>query len=265
MVDLTCGSAPCQIHASACEGGDPSGTEITATGKIAVYAGSPCVFIPFNRPACDHVEEALPPLETWGSSFVAGVTKPLRDEPNFFRIISSRDGNNVTFSPSSVHAPVTLAKGEVIELMAKTSFAVTGTKALLVSQFLVGQDYDGWAAQQARQAAGEIAYGDPSMTFVVPEEQYRRDYTFLTPETYAESWVMITAPKKSSVRLDGKLLDGFTDIAETEMQVHHVKVPPGAHTLQASTGVGVQVYGFGSYTSYMFPAGLDLTIVNTVI
>ena len=31
-----------------------------------------------------------------------------------------------------------------------------------------------------------------------------------------------------------------------------------AHTLEASTGVGVQVLGYGLFTSYQYPAGLNL-------
>ena len=32
----------------------------------------------------------------------------------------------------------------------------------------------------------------------------------------------------------------------------------GAHTLSASKPVGIQVMGFGAYTSYHYPGGLDL-------
>ncbi len=35
----------------------------------------------------------------------------------------------------------------------------------------------------------------------------------------------------------------------------------GAHTLQASAPVGIQVMGYGLYTSYQYPGGSDLTAI----
>ena len=40
-----------------------------------------------------------------------------------------------------------------------------------------------------------------------------------------------------------------------------IKLGPGqagAHVLTASQPVGIQVMGYGSYTSYQYPGGLDL-------
>jgi hypothetical protein len=35
----------------------------------------------------------------------------------------------------------------------------------------------------------------------------------------------------------------------------------GAHVLTATKPVGIQVMGYGSYTSYQYPGGLDLAAI----
>jgi len=40
-----------------------------------------------------------------------------------------------------------------------------------------------------------------------------------------------------------------------------MRIGGGAHELQGDRAFGVVVYGFGAYTSYMYPGGLDLTVI----
>ena len=49
---------------------DLTGTEISADKPIAVLSGSDCNFVPKTRGACDHLEEMLLPVDTYGSGFV---------------------------------------------------------------------------------------------------------------------------------------------------------------------------------------------------
>jgi hypothetical protein len=41
-----------------------------------------------------------------------------------------------------------------------------------------------------------------------------------------------------------------------------IDMPTGSHTLTANKPVGLYVYGFSSYVSYAYTAGLDLTAIN---
>ena len=51
------------------------------------------------------------------------------------------------------------------------------------------------------------------MAFAVPTEQYRSNYTFLTPATYTLNYVNVTAPTgmdgglASTITLDGEAID----------------------------------------------------------
>ena len=49
--------------------------------------------------------------------------------------------------------------------------------------------------------------GDPLLILVPPAEQFRRDYVFLTPDTYAFNFVEIVAPDRAQILLDGAQLD----------------------------------------------------------
>jgi len=237
---------------------DLTGTLIKATGKVAVYSGHDCNFVPSHVWACDHLEEALLPLQTWGKDFVVSATQQLRaGEPNVVRVVSSEDGNAITFEPDSIHPAVTLAKGQMIEFEVTDSFRVVGEKAMMVAQLLVGQNFTGSPPN------GETWVGDPSLSLVVPIEQFRTTYTFVTPDTFLESYINITAPVGSMVMLDGtQQVSEFTPVGMTGMGVARVPVLGGQHSLSGAKGFGIVVYGFAPYTSYMYPGGLDLRPIN---
>jgi hypothetical protein len=238
------------------QGYDLTGTEITSDKPIAVFGGHNCTFVPYNKWACDHLEEQLFPVTAWGKHYVATRAISTSD-PNLWRVISSKDGNSIEFNPASVHAPVTLNKGEWLEFVTADDFEVTGSEALMVAGFMVGQNY-------SNANPGQGAPGDPSMTLGVPTEQYRSEYVFLAPETYTQNYVNIVAKTGASVLLDGNQITSWTPVGSGEWSVAKQSIQGGTHTIQTSgaDGFGIQVYGVGSYTSYMYPGGLDVKQIN---
>jgi hypothetical protein len=236
-------------------GFDLTGTEVRSSGRVAVLGGHNCAFVPYNRWACDHLEEAMFPLESWGSEAIVSITQPVGSEPNLIRIVSSHDANSLTFDPPSAHAPVTLNRTQFIEFEASTSFRVTGTDSFSVAQLLVGQNYAGV------EATGTDV-GDPSLSLGIPTEQFRTSYSFLAPSTYTRSYVNVTAPMDASVMLDGTPVTGFSAVGSTGYGVARVMISGGAHEMTGSAEFGIVVYGFGAFTSYMYPGGLDLEAID---
>lgn len=237
---------------------DLTGTQIRATGRVAVVGGHECAFVPHNRWACDHLEETIFPEETWGRVVVVSPTQPLRAEPNVIRIVSGKDANSITFNPAYIHAPVTMSRGDYIEFEASEDFQVTGSEAILVEQFLVGQDYAGIGS------SGAEAVGDPSLSIAVPTEQYRSEYSFLVPSSYPTNYVSVIAPVGTNVFLNGTMIDSsvWRSVNDFGIATARIEVPAGAHEMTSDTPFGIQVYGFGTYTSYMYPGGLDLQTIN---
>ena len=231
---------------------DLTGTYIKADQPVAVFAGHRCTFIPRNIAACDHLEEQMFPVKTWGKRYLATHMRDTGKDPSVYRVVSAEDGNKVTFNPK-VREAVTLQRGQWVELTTTADFQVTGQKRLAVAQFMVGQSYNA-----AFPGAG--APRDPAMSLAVPVEQFRKTYRFLAPSTYKRNYLNVIAPTSAVVRMDSKAipLSEYKDIAATGYKVARLEIAGGAHFIEANLPVGISVYGVGSYTSYMYPGGLDL-------
>jgi hypothetical protein len=237
---------------------DLTGTEITSDHKIAVFGGHDCTFIPYNRWACDHLEEQMIPLESWGKDYIGSHSQrsPLTI-PDFWRVVSGTDNNTISFDPASVHAPITLQKGDFAEFPSTANFEATGTGAFQLVQYMAGQSYSGFGT-------GGTSPGDPAMSLSVPIEQYRDNYLFVTPDTYDLNFVNVTVPAGVDVMLDGMSIDPvkFKAIGGGMWTVARVALAAGTHNISAGKPFGISVYGLATYTSYMYPGGLDVKTIN---
>src|SRR5690606_14914588 len=93
--------------------------------------------------------------------------------------------------------------------------------------------------------------GDPSMSFVASVEQYRKNYVFLAPDDYDKSFADIVTPFGTKLVLDGAEVTVEPTPISSDYGVVRVPLGPGnkgAHVLEASAPVGLQVLGYGSYT-----------------
>jgi len=226
---------------------DLTGTEISADGPVEVISGHDCSNVPFSVSACDHLEESLVPLHAWGNTAVISSPQSLASSQTVVRVISGADGNRVTFDPP-IHEPVSLARAEMLEFTADKPLHVAGSAPLMVAQYLMGQG-------QSRKI------GDPSLSIAVPVDQYRARYNFISPSTYPLNYVDIIALPSDVVTLDGELVGNFKPVGSSGFTVTTVRLTrAGAHEIRGSSpfGLGIVLYGFGSYTSYMLPGGLDL-------
>jgi hypothetical protein len=237
---------------------DLTGTQIIAQGKVSVISGHDCVFLPRNRWACDHLEETMFPVEAWGKEVAVSLSETVACQaklPNVVRVLSRSDGNRITFTPA-VHAPVTLGQNEFVELEFSQDFRVNGSDAILVAQFLLGQEYNG------RHTSGSFGKGDPSMSLAIPTEQWRKRYPFLTPETYTDNYVNVIARAHQLVLLDGGAVSGFTPVKGTNLSTARIPIKAGQHVIESQQPFGIVLYGYAPYTSYMMPGGLDLNPIN---
>jgi hypothetical protein len=225
---------------------DVTGTHIIADGAVQVIAGVDCSNVPFDRVACDHLEESMTPLSTWGTTAVLSVPTSSASGQFMVRVLSGADDNTITLDPP-LQPPVTLARGETFELGSASSLSVQGSKRMLVAQYLVG--------------ANGAQIGDPSLTLAAPIDQYRQSYNFLTPSTYTQNVVDVIAIDTDVITIDGNLVTDFEQVGSTRYKVASVPLASsGAHEARgaAASGFGIVVYGLGSYTSYMLPGGLAL-------
>ncbi|MBU1239999.1 IgGFc-binding protein, partial [Myxococcota bacterium] len=219
---------------------------------------------------CDHLEEFMFPLETWGSHFFVGLTHPVEEltsETNVVRILSGATQSiSVTIEPS-IHGTITLEPGEYFEFLPPQGnhLEITATGPILIGKFTVGQRY--WTESQS-------ASGDPAFGLVIPLEQYRNQYTFTTPTSMTVNYVNVIAPipqdGDTPIILDGinltadmyEPISGGYGIARVDVTAMGSQGSHSIHCPDESVRFGIEVYGFANYTSYLYPGGLDLNLIN---
>jgi hypothetical protein len=233
------------------ERGDLTGTWVESNHPIAVFAGHDCTFMPLERWACDHLEESMLPLEVWGTDAV--VSAPVMPNgngtaPTLVRIIAQQDGTMLTFTPP-VHDPVEAGPFTTVELTISEDVMISAATPIMVMQFLLGE-----------QALGTLA-GDPAMGTLPPTSHWRSSYDFLVPDTYESDYVNIVARFGATVYLDGAEIGDWLVLEDTPYKVHRAALERGPHNAYSdgASAFGLMAYGYASYTSYLYPGGLDLT------
>ena len=242
---------------------DLTGTRVFADKPVSVISGHDCTFVPANTAACDHIEDTMPALRTWGSStFVTAPHPPPAAEqeqpaPYFLRILSGSPDNSVAFDPPVFETQL-LSNGQWVELgPTRADLQVTATGKVLVGQYMVGQGEA--APASANHTAGG---GDPSLAVAIPTAQYRTSYAFIAPHTYSERYVNVIAPIGARIELDGEPLDAPLHAVADGYGVARIGVTGGAHKIRSAAPFGLTVYGYGAYTSFMYGGGLNLSTVD---
>ncbi len=244
------------------DGAEWSGSTVVASAPLQAIVGTPCAQVPEGTMACDHLEESLFPAEAWGRHyFVAAPTGPKgKGTGHFLRMHGAFDGTALTYRPSKpAGAPDTLDAGQVVDVdgwqhPTSMNFEVVGSSPFAISAYLPG------AALLDPSSPSGSERGDPSLTFVVPVEQYRERYVFLAPNDYDLSYLDLVVPDGAALTLDG------AEVTATRSYVGDgcyatARVPlakTGVHELVSTLPVGAQLVGYGAYTSYQVPAGVNL-------
>jgi len=235
--------------------GDLTGTLVEADKPVQVLGAHYGIFIPDGLCCADHMEESMLPIESLSTDYV--VTAPaVPPMPNgkerYIRIIATQPNTTVSYEPPISGAATTLAAaGDFIEIQRHAGdHLITADHKVLVAEYMEGQE-----------AGGDT--GDPAMTVAVPTDQYRTEYLFHAPTNYEVNYVNITAPSGAIVMLDGAEVSGFTAIGSSGYSVARLTLDNGIggvgnHKATSTEPFGITVYGYGQWTSYWYPGGLDL-------
>lgn len=275
---------------------DLTGALIEASKPVAVFGGHTCAYVPDGNAACDHLESQLFPVETWGRRFIASPLKIRGDlsggaqtlEGTYFKFLALEDGTTVqtdfnlnyqdnpdalrqtsgatipcrSFSDEPALGEFTLDAGDSCVIGSKVTFVAESGRPLMVGAFLSGQ-----GSVEDNPQFGDHN-GDPAFFLVPPEEQYRSDYSFLTPDTYFVSYLTVLIQPGFTVTLDGEELDltqfDYEVLEDRNIARAHIPVDPGPHFVESQNQIpfGIVVYGYDDYVSYAFTGGLDLTKLN---
>jgi hypothetical protein len=251
-------------------GKDPSGTSITANNPIEVFGGHSCVYINTGTGYCDHLEQVSFPDETLRGEYLVTVPFNQNATPQqWVKIVGTKASTHIAFDPP-VAAAQTINAGTVVTLQGVTqNFHVYSTDSpqlpFSVAQYMVGQNNFGVGCVDVQPPAGQTC-GDPSMSLAVATPQFRSSYQFSAPQSYYQNWVNVIAPVGAVVTVDGATVTGYAAIGASGYQVAHVNLCGitsatcnPVHLASGTAAFGIEVYGYGAYTSYMYPGGLNLT------
>jgi hypothetical protein len=278
---------------------DFTGSIIDSDQPVAVFPGSEASDAPFydslaNRFCCaDHLETQLFPIRTAGQAYVAsrmpnrtkaviaaGANIGQIDEPEIYRAVATRSGvTHVTTSLPPPDSAFDLADiGDSHLMTVHEDFTLKASQAVILSDMQVSQEASG--------VLRGLPGGDPSLSLLVPVEQWRTDYVLFTPDKYVFDFLVITAPADAHVFLDGAAVDGtfcekgangtsayvayrcelsFPVIDPTKSPPNNVspgRQNDGVHHVQADEPIGVIAYGFDSFVSYAYAAGTELKEIN---
>jgi hypothetical protein len=253
---------------------DASGSLVRANKPVQVIGGHSCANVPdADTAACDHLEDALFPTQILGKEYVVSYPSAVASQsPYLVRIAAIAANTKIQFEPALV-APITLgpdsapfelrvgsfvkgAPGERGTEKPPVDVRITSDKPILVVQYMQGQ------------ASVPSNAGDPSMSLAVPVAQYRSDYTFTASPTYDSNFIDVIAPIGTTIMLDGLPLDGTSsDVGKSNFEVTRARLPvggSGVYRIRGDAAFGLVVYGYGRYTSYMYPGGLDLKRITVL-
>ncbi len=235
-------------------GPDFSGSLVTADKPVEVFTSDPCIDVPDNVRACDHIEESVIPAESLGKDYI--VTTPVGPYGvpglHVVRLVGNRDGTTLKYAPRKpTGCPDTLQAGEVADCgVVGDSFVVQGTEEFGISSFGVGA--------HSYQHMNFDFRGDPDQTVFASALQFRTHYLFLAPDDYEENYAVVAGISSANPVIDGKPLTNYEEL-EGGYGVWRSRLGAGgSHTLTSSEPVGLQVMGYGSFTSYTYPGGLSL-------
>lgn len=249
-------------------GDDLTGSALRASAPVAVFVGHDCAMVPFDRFACDHLEEQLPPEEALGTRYYVGRVVPVlprfagdppEGEPTVLRIVATRDGTTLRVNPPPAEAPTALQAGQSLFLTTRDDVQIDADAPVVVATLRAGSEW--WPATVPVTRA---ALGDPAMAIEAPTAQRSAEHTVWVPDGYDRAWAVATLPAGARVRVDGVLAAEATRASQGQ-QVQAVALGPGWHRLSAEPAAarfGVRVEAVAPFAAMAYATGGSLRAVE---
>ena len=256
-------------------GGDLSGTQIYANNPIAVMGGQNCTYLPDERyPACDHIVEMLPPIESWGK-FYHSLPFQDRTKGDTYRIYAGASNAKI-FINGTLQATLPNVGGANgsgwIEYRQEERVALefSSDKPIFVAQYNNSQRYD--------NSTGT----DPFFMILSPVEQYQTDLIFTTPAgDFPTNYVQVISDSLGLEQIeiakagtnDWQLIRRANGAAGyRQFPTEHngkrwagltLAIQPGVYRMRGPNPFAGYIYGGGQFDSYGYPLSVALGELNS--
>ncbi|HEY3876001.1 MAG TPA: IgGFc-binding protein, partial [Candidatus Kapabacteria bacterium] len=244
-------------------GFDLSGTIVHATHPVGVFGGAMETQIPSQSAYSDHIEEMIPPVRSWATtyyttSFHQADSLPLHDSAMYL-LAASKSGQKIYRSTcgSDTDSIALANQYDIAWMEAYKAGKFWSNAPFLCVEYSNGSTYPD----------GLQGMGDPSEAVVIPRSQFIKTVQFVTPTlgdsfyNYANVVLNINDEKKTFI--DAKPITNFkSQCLDSAWEVFVVdSLSSGSHTVTGDdSSVSVLVYGYGTDDTYSWGSqGLSST------
>lgn len=240
---------------------DLTGTRVTSTKPIAVFAGHQRALLPVsstNLSSRDHLFEQMPPVPTWGKQYIlAPFPSPTNITPgadDMYRVVAAYDNTDVRVGGALV---ARLKAGQWYEAPMTAAAMLTATHDVLVAQY-----------KRSAQTTETAKLSDPFMAIIPPRKQFLRSYVCSNAQAweedsvYHQQYISVICPTAfiHTVRVDGNPVaeSAFRSVPASCYSYAWIPTTSGTHGIEAATECGVYVYGYGFANSYGYVGGMAM-------
>ena len=167
---------------------DPTGTKITSTKPLAVFSGHECANVPSGVGNCEPLVEQIPPLLTWGRTFLVNSLAGRRTG-EWYKVLAAEESTTVTvycvrYEDTSSYETfsIQLASSHAFFIEKNRTCSIKADKPVLLMLLAPNEYY----------AQNICRYDGAFMALVPPVEQYSYDYYLHT--IHNSSYISITVP-----------------------------------------------------------------------
>ena len=221
---------------------DLSGTSVSSTRPVAVFAGAECTQVPTGTVACDHLISQQFSEDNFDTEFRISDNFGGGVQGDLLRITTATDGTEVFFngvSQGSINA------GEVLVIDGVTEGLVTSSEPITVGQFVRGQ-------------GGTRTTGDPAFAIIPSVDQELDSYAHATPvgpDAFSQNFLNIAIDQgiANSLMLNGSSVDtsGFSLL--DGVLFGNIPINVGFGVISAADGFLATISGFSGFDSYFSP------------
>ncbi len=260
---------------------DMSGSIISSSNPIAFNGGNGYLCLgSATSPSggCDSDHEQIAPIQALGSTYAVVPFEPRppftaqNPESVLYRFTGTVDGTTLTYDPPVAGAPATLKLGQVVDFETTKVFVVKSQDA----------QHPFHVALMMSGCTGTNDLGDEDYGQMVPPAQFLSSYVFYSDVTYQTTNFTVVRNKTTQGFQDVTIdcvgtVTGWkpVDSADTEEYAwvdivkggvaQHNNCQNGPHTASSKGPFGITVWGEDNAASYGYPAGGNLSTINSVV
>jgi hypothetical protein len=223
-------------------GGDLSGSRVTASKNVAVFAGAECTQVPVGTVACDHVISQQFSTDNFDTDFFVAGNFGGGADGDLVRVIGATDNTEVFLDGVSQGI---INAGQVLEIDNVQNARLTSSEPVTVGQFIRGQ-------------GGTRITGDPAFAIIPSVDQLLDSYAFATPvgsDSFAQNFlnIAINAADAASLLLNGVAVDTSLFANLNGILFGNIAIAQGTGTIEADNPFLATISGFSSFDSYFSP------------